>query len=52
MNTTVNLNLDPVAFYQQKMLLVELTDKFFDTYHNGDTAGISTCILYRRNDYG
>jgi len=29
MKVTVNLNLDPVAFYQQKMLLVELTDKFF-----------------------
>ena len=42
MNTTVNLNLDPVAFYQQKMLLVELTDKFFDTYHNGE-IGRASC---------
>ena len=32
MNTTVNLNLDPVAFYQQKMLLFDLRDKFYDTY--------------------
>lgn len=32
MKVTVNLNLDPVAFYQQKMLLVELRDKFYDTY--------------------
>ena len=32
MNTNVNLNLDPVAFYQQKMLLFDLRDKFYDTY--------------------
>lgn len=45
MNTTVNLNLDPVAFYQQKMLLVELTDKFFDTYHNGDLDNMLQGII-------
>lgn len=32
MNTNVNLNLDPVAFYQQKVLLFDLRDKFYDTY--------------------
>ena len=32
MKVTVNLNLDPVAFYQQKMLLFDLRDKFYDTY--------------------
>ena len=32
MNATVNLNLDPVAFYQQKVLLFDLRDKFYDTY--------------------
>lgn len=48
MNATVNLNLDPVAFYQQyqqKMLLVELTDKFFDTYHNGDLDNMLQGII-------
>lgn len=32
MKVTVNLNLDPVAFYQQKVLLFDLRDKFYDTY--------------------
>lgn len=45
MKVTVNLNLDPVAFYQQKMLLVELTDKFFDTYHNGDLDNMLQGII-------
>lgn len=32
MDVSVNLNLDPVAFYQQKVLLFELRDKFYDEY--------------------
>lgn len=32
MNVNVDLHLDPVAFYQQKVLLFDLRDKFYDTY--------------------
>lgn len=32
MNVNVDLHLDPVAFYQQKVLLFELRDKFYDEY--------------------
>ena len=45
MNVNVDLHLDPVVFYQQKMLLVELTDKLFDTYHNGDLDNMLQGII-------
>ena len=32
MNVNVDLHLDHVAFYQQKVLLFDLRDKFYDTY--------------------
>lgn len=32
MNANVNLDLDPIAFYQQKVLLFDLRDKFCDTH--------------------
>lgn len=32
MNVTVNLDLDPVAFYQQKVILFELRNKFYDEH--------------------
>lgn len=32
MKINVDLTLDPVAFYQQKVLLFELRDKFYDEY--------------------